>query len=266
MTGVPDDSPAAGPPSPAWRTHLGPDAVVSTAYFEGLNKPLGMILSRAPRRALELGCAAGRLGAFVRERFPGAHYTGIEVNAEAAAIARTRLDRVIEGKFEDIDFAAEAILPGTIDTFIAGDVLEHFYDPWRVLLRVRPLLTEDAQVAICIPNVRNLFVLSQLHNEGTWRYDTRGLLDVTHIRFFARKDIERLLEETGFAVAEMRCNLDPRFAQVYEGNRDKANITLQSGRLKLENLSPGDLQEYCTLQYVVLAHPAGATISGSPSA
>jgi SAM-dependent methyltransferase len=265
MTGNPENVPPTTPGAPAWQTCLGPNPVEPADYFQGINRPLAEILRRPPRRALELGCAAGRLGAFVREKFPGVHYTGIEANAAAAAIARTRLDRVIEAKLEALDFASEGIGAGSIDTFIAGDVLEHLYDPWRALLHVRPVLAGDAQVAISLPNVRNLFVQSQLHNEGTWRYATHGLLDITHIRFFALRDAVRLVHETGFDVDDVRCNLDPRFAAIYEENRNGADIAIQVGRMKLENLSPRDLQEYCTLQFVVLAHPRPGALTDPPA-
>jgi len=259
MTGTPENAPAIGPNIPVWQLCLGPNPPESSAYFEGFNGSIPAILRRPPRRVLELGCAAGRMGAFMREKYPGVHYTGIEMSATAATTARTRIDRVIEKRLEDIDFASEGIGPGTIDTFIAGDVLEHLYDPWHALLRIRPLLTADAQVVTSLPNVRNLFIQSQLHNEGTWRYDTHGLLDITHIRFFAFRDVMRLFEETGFVVDDVKCNLDARYAEIYNANRDKANISLQLGRVRIENLSVAELQEYCTLQFIVLAHPkAGA--------
>jgi hypothetical protein len=56
----------------------------------------------------------------------------------------------------------------------------------------------------------------------------------------------------------MRSHIDPRFAELYRANRGQASVTLQAGRLKLENLSPDELQEYCTLQFIALAHPAAA--------
>ncbi len=258
MTGTAENLPALDPKLPVWQYCLGPKPAGMAAYYDGFNGVLPAILRRPPRRVLELGCAAGRLGAFVREKFPGVHYTGIEMTPEAAKVARTRLDRVIEARIEDIDFAAEGIGPGTIDTLFAGDVLEHLYDPWRALLAVRPLLSVDAQVAISVPNVRNLFIQAQLNNEGTWKYDTHGLLDITHIRFFAKRDLARMLGETGFAVDELRCHLDPRCAEIYQANRGQANVTLQAGRLRIENLSSDELLEYCTLQFIVLAHPVPA--------
>lgn len=255
MTGSAEDAPALAAGQTVWERCLGPGALTDTEYHHGYNATLREVLQRPPRRVLELGCAAGRLANFFKEKFPAVHITGIEMNPGAAAIARTRLDRVIESRLEDIDFAAQGIPPGSIDTFIAGDVLEHMYDPWHALVRVRPLLSADAQVAVSIPNVRNLSIHALLHNEGTWRYDTHGLLDITHIRFFALRDIMRMLEETGYAPADVKCNLDPKYADIFRANANKPSISLQLGRLKLDNLTMPELQEYCTLQFIVLAHP-----------
>jgi 2-polyprenyl-3-methyl-5-hydroxy-6-metoxy-1,4-benzoquinol methylase len=266
MTGSAESPPALASGQFVWEFCLGPNALENTEYHHGLNKTLREILRRPPKHALELGCAAGRLAEFVREKYPDVHYTGIEMNATAANVARTRLHHVIVRRLEDVDFAAEGIAPGTIDTFFAGDVLEHLYDPWHALLRIRPLLTPDAQVVVSLPNVRNLFIHAQLHNEGVWRYDTHGLLDITHIRFFAFRDILRLMNETGFVIDDVKCNLDSRYAELWNANAGKPSVTLQVGRLKIENVSSTDLQEYCTLQYVVLAHPKGATGQGDATA
>ena len=251
MTGMPENTPPLTPGQTVWERFLGPGAV-NVAYHEAYNESLIAILKRPPVRVLELGCSAGRLGQACREKFPGVHITGIEMDPQAAKIARTRLDKVIEAKLEDIDFAAEGIAPGSIDTFIAGDVLEHLYDPWRALTRVRPLLTPDAQVSVSIPNIRNLSVHAMLHNEGTWRYEGHGLLDITHIRFFTLRDVVQMMNETGFDVADVRSNIDAQYHDFFRGNRDKPSVTIQVGKLKLENLTPAELQEYCTKQFIVL--------------
>ena len=255
MTRSSDGAPPVTEGRTAWELCLGPDALADSAYHHGYNLALREILRREPRRVLELGCAAGRLGELFKERWPGVHVTGIEMGATAAAIARTRLDRVIERRLEDIDFGAEEIAPGSIDTFIAGDVLEHMVDPWRALVKIRALLTPDAQVSVSVPNVRNLRVHAVLHNEGSWRYDTHGLLDITHLRFFAMQDAVRMLAETGYAVQDVKGTVDPELADLFRANAGKPSVSLQVGRLRLDNLTLADLQEYCTLQWVLLATP-----------
>lgn len=256
MTGSADSAPALDANQTVWEACLGDGAILPAAHFHGFNPLLLDILRSPPRHALELGCAAGALAAAMKTRFPGVRITGIETNAQAAAAARARLDHVIEARIEEVDFAAEGLPPGSIDTFIAGDVLEHLYDPWRALVRVRSLLAPDAQVAVSLPNVRNLSIHARLHNEGKWRYETHGLLDITHIRFFALRDAIRMLEETGYACVDLKCNIDPAFVSLLEANAGKATVSLSLGRLKLDNLTPAELQEYCTRQFILLATPA----------
>lgn len=264
MTGSAETAPNPIAGQFLWEACLGNAALDGSSYYEGFNGTLCEILKRAPQRALELGCAAGRLGEFVKKRHPGAHFTGIEMNEKAAAIARTRIDRVIVSRLEDIDFDREGIPAGSIDTFVAGDVLEHMYDPWHALVRVKPLLTADAQVALSIPNVRNLHVMDVLNNEGSWKYATHGLLDITHIRFFAFRDCVRLLDETGFEMRDVKCNIDPRYAELFRSHLGKPTVSLQLGRMRLENLSAAEFQEYCTLQYILLGTPKGAAASEAP--
>jgi O-antigen biosynthesis protein len=266
MTGTAESAPNPLAGQFLWEACLGNTPLVGATYYEGFNGTLCEILKRPPVRLLELGCAAGRMGEHVKKKYPGAHVTGIEMNAAAAEIARTRIDRVIVSRLEDIDFDREGIAPGSIDTFIAGDVLEHMYDPWRALARVKPLLTPDAQVALSIPNVRNLHVMDVLNNEGSWKYATHGLLDITHIRFFAFRDCMRLLDETGFAMTDVKCNIDPRYAELFRSNLGKPTVSVQLGRLRLDNLNSAEFQEYCTLQYILLCSPKGAAPSEVPAA
>jgi O-antigen biosynthesis protein len=240
-----------------WQTHLGDEVSFDAAYHQNARVEIASFISEPPGVVLDVGCGGGATGRLIKEKFPGTRVIGIEYNPRAAEHARRHLDDVICASIDTV-VLADHVGDVTIGTVLLLDVLEHLYDPWRALLAVRPLLTGDAQVALSLPNVRNLFIQSQLNNEGTWKYDTHGLLDITHIRFFAKRDILRMLRETGFAADEMRCHIDPRFAELYRANHGKADITLQAGRLKLEKLSPDELQEYCTLQFIVLAHPSPA--------
>ena len=62
------------------------------------------LLARIPpsaRRVLDIGCGAGRLGEAVKAR-QTAEVVGVELDAEAAATARGRLDRVLCGDAEEL--------------------------------------------------------------------------------------------------------------------------------------------------------------------
>jgi len=80
--------------------------------------------------------------------------------------------------------------------------LEHLYDPWKVLKKVRKSMAPGGQVLSCIPNSQNWWLQMRLAN-GDWRYDDKGLLDRTHIRFFTRKTIIEMFQEAGFEIAEI---------------------------------------------------------------
>jgi hypothetical protein len=54
-------------------------------------------------------------------------------------------------------------------------------------------------VIASVPNVRNLRTLEHIAS-GRFDYDARGVLDVTHLRFFTRSTLRRMLEETGYEV------------------------------------------------------------------
>ncbi len=51
-----------------------------------------------------------------------------------------------------------------------------------------------------IPNVRYFFNVVDLAVRGRWDYTEEGILDRTHLRFFTRSSMTRLLEECGFSV------------------------------------------------------------------
>jgi 2-polyprenyl-3-methyl-5-hydroxy-6-metoxy-1,4-benzoquinol methylase len=238
-----------------WQTHLDVSASEDPQYHEYLNPKLRDMFIHAPRLLLDIGCASGIFGVHVKEEYPAAKIVGIEINRAAAAIARTRLDCVLEGRIEDIDFAAAGIAAGSVDTVIAADVLEHMYDPWKVMAGLKPFLSPDAQVVASIPNSRNLILVAALLNNGSWSYSDAGLLDITHIRFFTQPEIIRFFHETGYQVKKIVRMLDGELDALYKQNTGKQNISIQAGKMTLQNLTQDELAELCTRQILVVATP-----------
>jgi 2-polyprenyl-3-methyl-5-hydroxy-6-metoxy-1,4-benzoquinol methylase len=245
----------AAPRRPPWLTCLDIEGQEAGHYLDYVNEALYRGIDGAPGRVLELGCAAGMFGKVLKERHPGAHVTGIEAGRSAAERAATRLDRVIHGRIEDLDFAAHGIGPGAFDLVLAGDVLEHLHNPWDALVRVRPLIAPGGRLVASIPNVRNLQVVTTLLLQGRFEYTERGLLDITHLRFFAFDDIRVMLDQTGYDLETYLFTVSPGLEPAYVDNKDKANVTLQLGRLTLSGITQRELMELCTEQYVVRARP-----------
>ena len=85
------------------------------------------------------------------------------------------------------------------DCFIIGDTLEHLRDPWRILKKIRTLLSPRGVVVCCIPNAQHWSLQVKL-NMGDFRYQESGLLDRTHLRWFTRQTIIELFKDAGFDV------------------------------------------------------------------
>ena len=218
--------------------------------------PVGLLemVAPAPKRVLDLGCFCGGSGRWLKQRFPGCEIIGIEMLDKAAAIAAPAYDRVIVGTFEHLDFVAEGLVPGSFDAIVAADVLEHLYNPWQALQRLRPLLAPGGSIYVSLPNVRNLNILAALA-AGEWRYVGAGILDITHIRFFTRAQALEMLSQTGWVVGETRVNADPRLSHVFKGKNIDEIKTINIGKLKLERLERIDVMELMTLQFFMRAEP-----------
>jgi 2-polyprenyl-3-methyl-5-hydroxy-6-metoxy-1,4-benzoquinol methylase len=186
--------------------------------LELLAPPLG--------RVLDVGCAEGA-GAGRLRALGATHLAGIEIDEYFAAAARERYDHVVHGSVpEDLDREDESF-----DTILCYDVLEHLYDPWSAVRRLKPLLSPGGRIHISIPNARHKNVWIPLVFKGTVRYARAGLLDVTHLRFFTRRDAVRMLEAAGFRVESVACeppgSRKRRLAAALTGGRSMEFLTLQ---------------------------------------
>lgn len=204
------------------------------------------LTSGNPQRALDVGCHKGAVGAALKERFPGLECVGVELNEKAVTVARQRLDCVLTFDLMSEEAASHpAITPG-FDLIVLADVLEHLYDPWMMLNVVRGWLRPGGRVYVSLPNVRNFKLLSDLI-KGSWRYESAGLLDVTHIRFFSLSDAVRMFSETGFrvlntaSVRDMRIPLD---------RNQNTSVTISTPEFTLSNIDPKTLIELTTIQFL----------------
>lgn len=251
------DAATTNPAPPVWKL-LTDDPGSDAAAYNHAYVPKGLIelMGRPPRAVLDIGCFVGATGAFIKQRYPQARVIGIEPNPEAAKHAAKRLDHVSNTTLENFDWQAAGLVQGSVDTVILADVLEHLYNPWSALLALKPWLSLDAQVMVSLPNVRNILLLDRTLAKGQWTYERAGLLDVTHIRFFTKSEAIRMFEETGYHVAAISRNTDPRLRQA--ANTDFQGLpttTLNTERITLKNVTPQELEELTTLQFFFRCNP-----------
>jgi 2-polyprenyl-3-methyl-5-hydroxy-6-metoxy-1,4-benzoquinol methylase len=249
------------PPAPAaparglWQTLLDFEQQDAGHYLDYVNVGLLGIVDSAPQRVLELGCAGGMFGATLKQKYPQATVVGIEAGRAAAAKAGTRLDRVICARLEEVDFVAEGMRAGEFDMVIAADVLEHLANPWELLTRLKPLLAPRAQVLASIPNVRNIWLLARALLDGRWEYTERGLLDITHLRFFTRQEMHRMFAESGYTVEAVHASILPSLQQMYRSHPGGAPA-IKLGRMTITDVTAEEMLELCAEQFLLRCSPA----------
>lgn len=151
------------------------------------------------KRVLDVGCATGYLGETLKRR--GCEVVGVELDPDAAAKAATVLDDVVVADLEQADLLA-MFGPDSFDVVVFGDVLEHLRDPLPLLRSSVGLLRPGGSVVISVPNVAHGSVRLALL-QGRWEYNELGLLDATHVTFFTRASLLRMLERAGLGVVTM---------------------------------------------------------------
>ncbi len=138
------------------------------------------------QRVLELGCSSSAFG------------------AELVRAGNEVLRANAENDFCDLfrDSSQE------FDRILMLDVLEHLRDPDQILAKAKTLLATRGKLIVSVPNVVNVTVRLMVLF-GRFRYSERGILDWSHLRFFAAKSITALVEEQGWRVTGLHYTVIP---------------------------------------------------------
>jgi hypothetical protein len=86
------------------------------------------------------------------------------------------------------------------DCVVIGDLLEHLQSPERLLQKLAEITTDDVTLAACVPNMGHISVLERML-AGDLSYDSQGLLDRTHLRFFTPSALFKMLLDAGWLPA-----------------------------------------------------------------
>jgi O-antigen biosynthesis protein len=239
--------PVSAPAPPGAPAPRGPGDLRQASYFEFERPEVLALVPASARRVLDVGCGAGRFGAALKAR-QGATVVGIELDGEAAGEARRRLDEVLVG---DVERLEPGFAPGSFDAVVCADVLEHLRSPQRLLRRVRGWLAPGGLLVASVPNVRHHSVVRSLL-DGNWTYEPAGLLDRTHLRFFTRRALARLLEQSGFTLTGGRVVPGPGYEEWQRRGRPGE---VQAGGLHVRGLGPDEAEELYVYQYLITAAP-----------
>lgn len=219
-----------------------------TDYYQQVRHEVLALVPPGAKRILDVGCAEGVLGSQLLER-GASEVFGIEYDPEVGARARMRLTDVYCG---DVETMALPIAPGSLECIIFADVLEHLRNPYDVLTRFSALLSPSGTIVASIPNVRHYSILHMLA-EGLWTYQSQGLMDSTHLRFFTKHEIGSLFDQAGLTVTSLGANIDPAYDEVRRSLPGKPLVDFAFGRVALKDLRQDEVVELFVIQYLVTA-------------
>lgn len=225
-----------------------------SSYYNNANQSLFENIPQGLSRVLEFGCSGGALGEQYKQANPNTIWHGVDIFKPAVDVAQGRID----GAWA---MDANAFTPNKAqsaapyDAIIYGDVIEHLIDPVKSLPDQLTCLKPDGLIIACIPNVQHWTVMRKVL-AGQWNYQPHGILDNTHLRFFTRDSIQKLLNKIGFEQSKL-----VRYSYENKGDFAKPE-TIKARTLFLSEMErfnaalglPFNEYDFRTFQYVIQAH------------
>jgi len=157
------------------------------------------------QQILDVGCGEGYLAQELVER--GNHVTGVETLPPQEV--SQKLDTYIKANLiEGLENVRKQVEGKRFDKAVFLDLLDRVPHPEILLRDAHQLIKESGQLLITVPNVANFTVRLALLL-GRFEYQDRGILDRSHLRFFTRKSIRRMVEQSGYSIVRQDMTVIP---------------------------------------------------------
>lgn len=175
-------------------------------YFKNVRKDLLDLIPQDNRNGtiLEIGAGTGNTLIYAKKNGYAKNIVGIELcKIENSYQNNKEFDDFIIGNIEEIKLS---FADKQFDVIICGDVLEHLIDPYSVVDKLKKYLKDDGVFIASIPNIRYYTIIKEIFINGTFKYTNAGILDKTHLRFFCKKDILELFENSSYEIIQLEGN------------------------------------------------------------
>ena len=149
-------------------------------------------------RVLDVGCAAGDIA--IEAAALGYKVKGIDLEEWRIALARQLATEFnVPISFEVSDASRLSKLGETYDLIIMGEILEHFYEPWKILKEIAHLCTPDAHLIVTTPNMASL--------RGRLKMMFLGMFpdhNPEHLYYYTKRRFREMLEKSPFEMVSSR--------------------------------------------------------------
>jgi 2-polyprenyl-3-methyl-5-hydroxy-6-metoxy-1,4-benzoquinol methylase len=184
-------------------------------------------------KVLEIGAGYGETLFYLKKNKIAAEVVGVDLFEDKNNKQNYKpLDNFIFGNIEEIDLPQ---YENYFDLILLPDVLEHLFEPKMVLNKIKEYLNTNGKIIVSMPNFRHYSALIKIFIKGDFRYEESGIFDYTHLRFYCRKNIQELLESSGYKILKEESSI-----KNYKG-KSIAKI--------INSLTFGLLEEFFSLQY-----------------
>jgi 2-polyprenyl-3-methyl-5-hydroxy-6-metoxy-1,4-benzoquinol methylase len=169
------------------------EIVSPTLYNAAANLAVLSLVPSNARSVLDVGCGAGGNAQELRRR--GLVVDGLTFSAAEARLAERWCRRVFLHNCE----SGLPMIYDDYDCVICSHVLEHIAEPARLLTDIANVLAPSGKLIVALPNLLFYKNRAQLLF-GRFQYETGGLMDQTHLRWYTFTSAQELLESFSFNV------------------------------------------------------------------
>jgi SAM-dependent methyltransferase len=166
--------------------------------YASINKAVLQQIPQQAQRILDVGCGSGSLGQAIKQS-RNCEIVGITYSEAEANLASQFLDKVIIADMNELNLSNI----GEFDCIICSHILEHLYQPEKLLVKLSGCLHSDGVLIIALPNT--LHYKQRLEFlKGNFKYTDGGVMDKTHFRFFDWDTAFDLVNNSGWQIV-LRC-------------------------------------------------------------
>lgn len=170
------------------------DAIIEKGAFR---RNVYNMIPEGASRILDFGCGDGALLLRLQRDKACTELYGLEVNEAVTAPLKPMVDGVIHANIET-DFSPLDKYKGFFKYIVLHDVIEHLFDPWLSLMKIRSLLAEDGQIIIATPNI-HCWRLQHKIMSGLFPYGP-GIWHTGHLRWYTPISFIELLVVGGLRI------------------------------------------------------------------
>lgn len=216
----------------------------------GWTKLFGFFTSNS--HVLDIGCSSGNFGKeLIRQK--KCTVVGVDINQDDLKIARSNLTEAAWKNIEMDDFSDL----GTFDYVLMADVIEHLVDPVSALKKAKQLLKPGGKLVFSVPNMANIANRIELLG-GRFEYTKFGLLDETHIHYYDRVELEKVMARAGFEIRKYNNTIRDVHPDIIKARLNKIGLATEGKFMEMAKEI-----DSITFHFIGIAEPADKNVTHS---